>query len=207
MDKDNKLKISLSISDNYSFLFIEGSLKIDGTVKHIKLSDDKKDELEKYIFNVFNEKRIFTEDNYKYSDIIDYKTYESIISQPYKYTLTELLEAYVILSNEYNNTNWTNFCCNNVTGKFNVFCNNCFDCKNCINCNNCNNCNDCDYCNNCDNCNVCIFCNNCDDCIECTKNNDCKICNDCRCVNDENNLYKIDRYKRPFEINRYKINK
>lgn len=206
MNKDNRLKISLT-TDSYGLIFI-GSLKIDGIVKHIKLSDNKKDELKKYICNVFheiNERQVFTEDKYKYSDIIDYKTYKSRITQPYDYTLTELLEVYVILSNEYNNTDWTNFCCNNLTGDFNVFCNNCNDCKNCVNCNNCDNCNDCDYCNNCDNCNDCIFCNNCNDCIECTKNNDCKTCNDCRYVNYENNLYKIDRYKRSFVTNRYKI--
>lgn len=183
--EDNKLKISLHIlSDNASrsrsTFEISGSLNIDG-IKHIKLTENYKDELEKYIKNVFQyAKPLSNKNNYKYSDIIDYETYGFITSYSINYTLTEIIKAYVILSDEYNNTDWTNFCCNNVTGDFNIFCNNSTHCNHCINCNNCDNCIDCDY------------CNDCNDCVKCTKSNNCNTCNECTYVNSESNRYKIN---------------
>lgn len=196
MDKDNRLKILIStLSANSNKLIFEGPLNIDG-IKNIKVSDVMKDELKKYIFNVFheiNERRVFTADKYKYSYIIDYETYESIITRPYNYTLTDLLEVYVILSDEYNNTDWTNFCCNNSTGKFNIFCNNCNDCKNCINCDNCDNCKKCIYCYNCNNCNDCKHSHYLSDCLRCDTCNNCNTCNKCTRINNKNNRYKINK--------------
>lgn len=181
MDKDNRLKILINtLSFNSNILIFEGPLKIDG-IKNIKVSDNKKDELKKYIKNVFQyTKTLVTKDSYKYNDTLDYDTYISMIKNPSKYTLTDLLEAYVILSDEYNNTSWTNFCCNNVTGNFNIFCNNSTRCDHCVYCNDCNDCNDCNY------------CNNCNDCIKCTRSNDCNTCNECTCINNKNNRYKIN---------------
>ena len=199
MNKDNILKFLLStfgVNSNNSIF--ERPLKIN-SIKNITVSDNEKDELEKYIKNVFQyAKTLPTENNYKYSYIFDYKTYRFIINYPCNYTLTDLLKAYVILSDAYNNTSWTNFCCNNTTGDFNIYCNNCDDCKNCIKCNDCDNCNDCDHCNMCDNCNDCKFsnhlsdclrCDNCNDCITC---NYCDDCNYCTCINNKNKCYEIN---------------
>ena len=181
MDKDNRLKISLTIVDaDHSPFTIIGSLKIDGNVKHIRLCNNTKVELEKYIKKVFQyAKPLSTKDKYKYSDILDYDTYNLRLTMPDNSTLLELLEAYAILSEEYNNTDWTNFCCNNVNSSYNIFCNNCNLCMNCV------------YCNKCYDCNDCKNCYNCNDCIKCTNCNDCDICNECIYVNSRNNCYKI----------------
>ena len=151
-------------------------------IKFILNSNYDKNLLNDYIINVFQyAKPLVTKDNYKYDDTFSYDTYKLIIENPRKFTLTELLKVYVILSDEYNNTNWTNFCCINVKGDLNIFCNNCVNCKKCV------------YCNNCDDCNDCKFSNHLSDCLQCDTCNNCDTCNECTCINNKNNRYKINK--------------
>lgn len=184
MNKDKKLlSLIKTFTINTNILTFEGPLCIDN-IKKVTIPNSKKDELKKYILNVFhNAKPFVSKDNYKCNDILDYDTYHLRLTKPDNSTLLELLEAYVLLSYEYNNYDWVNFCCNNIKGTFNIFCNNCTNCDNCDNC---------VYCNHCNDCINCKFSNYLDDCRDCDKCIDCEICSTCLGIYSKNNRYKIN---------------